>query len=676
MRWSLIVGVVAVSHLGAGQPVGRLAEVQKVHIPIAAARPLESGKPIPIGVAPHRGPLAAGLSSHPIAAVRISGATQPDLFVMAGRFSFPPGLFLYPWRATTLEGVPVFGERIPVRFPATPEPHADCAIFEEASAIHGLFLDRQDLVHALYHREKREFIEQSRLSLRDLPRRPSAFTVLRNPDGALELLFHIGDGVEYRPTDFDWRDPRYVPYDGAGIWRGGLPYLALYAVTRPDLSSGPIGKPRLVSRTTREVLWGNSGLAIINLGPQHRRDIVSGSRFGDLYYYRNAAATGLDLESRRHIVGTDGNALRHPTVGASPTAYPSPQTGLADLIAGGEGALYFYRFTGRFNREGQPVYHAPVPVLEREADLYSGSLASPTQVDWDGDGALDIIAGNSEGFVLFFRNAGSNAAPAFLPGVALRAGGELIHIQPGYKGDIQGPAEARWGYVSANVTDWNGDGLPDILMSDSTAQHRVFLNRGTPGSPKLAPGRTLYLDGLDLHGTWRVRPGVAKLNGRMAYVANDDQDAFHLYWRIDDYNLLDGGKLRLEDGSAIGANYTGAGGTGRTKLELVDWDQDSLTDLLVGTTRAHSVPNPETGLPRAMKPSVATVLFLKNVNTNAAPRFRFPVALAHRGEPISHGAHEITVTAGKLGGGDGPNLVVSREDGRLIFYQREFLSPR
>ena len=160
----------------------------------------------------------------------------------------------------------------------------------------------------------------------------------------------------------------------------------------------------------------------------------------------------------------------------------------------------------------------------------------------------------------------------------------------------------------------------------------------------------------------------------MAYVANDDQDEFHLYWRIDDYNLADGGKLRLEDGSAIGANYLGAGGTGRTKIELVDWDQDGATDLLVGTTRANSVPNPEEGLPHAMKPPVATVLFLKNVNTDAEPRFRFPVALMHRGEPISHGAHEITASAGELGG-DGPNLVVSREDGRLFLYRREFLTP-
>ena len=33
----------------------------------------------------------------------------------------------------------------------------------------------------------------------------------------------------------------------------------------------------------------------------------------------------------------------------------------------------------------------------------------------------------------------------------------------------------------------------------------------------------------------------------MAYVALDDDDQFHLYWRIDDQNLRDGGKLWLDE---------------------------------------------------------------------------------------------------------------------------------
>ncbi len=86
-------------------------------------------------------------------------------------------------------------------------------------------------------------------------------------------------------------------------------------------------------------------------------------------------------------------------------------------------------------------------------------------------------------------------------------------------------------------------------MSDSTSQHTVYLNRGTPTQPVLDFGHPLYFDGLELQGTWRVKPGVAKLDDRNAYVTLDGDDAFHLYWQVDDYNLADGGKLRLDDDS-------------------------------------------------------------------------------------------------------------------------------
>ena len=174
------------------------------------------------------------------------------------------------------------------------------------------------------------------------------------------------------------------------------------------------------------------------------------------------------------------------------------------------------------------------------------------------------------------------------------AGDEKIHVQPGYRLDIQGPGEARWGYTCPTVVDWNGDGKLDILMSDSTARHTVFMNAGSNREPKLAPGRPLYYEGLDMYGTWRVQPGIAKMNGRMAYVALDDEDQFHLYWKVDDYNVVDGGKLRLENGDAIGANFLQGGGSGRLKIILFDWDQDGAMDLIVGTPRHGSVPYPET----------------------------------------------------------------------------------
>lgn len=642
---------------------------------------LESGSRMPVGSRDARGPLAAhAVISHPVGVASVTGADQPDLFVRTGRFGSDLGLFLHPWIATAKDGTPVFGNRIPVKFPIELEVRdgtysTPCSVFQTSDdVVHGVWLDQGSLVHALFDAKTRSFETAGRVRIKGLPRDPESVAVVVNPDGSVEVLLGIGDGVVMRPTDFHHRNPNYRPFDGSGVWRGGFPYVGMYGATLPDLLKGPASPLRLVSRTQREVRNLYAQITPVNLGPGRDRDIITGSHYGGLHYYHNTMSDGLALERRVHVVDATGTAHRHPTVWACPVAYPNPETGMSDLIAGGEGALYYYRFTGEFTDENKPIYDEPQFVLEQNADLYAGTLPVPNVVDWDGDGKKDIVSGNSEGEILFFRNTGTKKTPAFAPGVPLKAGGRKIYIQPGYRDNVQGPDEARWGYACPTVADWNGDDLLDILMNDSTGKHTVYLNRGTPDQPELAEGHPLYFDGLDLHGTWRVKPAVAKIEGRMAYVVLDDQDQFHLYWRIDNHNVEDGGKIHLDDGPAIGANFISAGGTGRLKINLVDWDLDGALDLLVGTPRHGSVPNPKTGLPQSLGLPGSAVLLLRNAGTNKEPAFEFPKLMTFRGDPIFLGQHACGPTVADFGSGAGLDLIVGEEDGRLWFYRREDLS--
>ena len=76
--------------------------------------------------------------------------------------------------------------------------------------------------------------------------------------------------------------------------------------------------------------------------------------------------------------------------------------------------------------------------------MYGGSLVSPTMGDWDGDGTVDVLAGNSEGRVQFFRNVapkGEGGGLALLAGVPVEAGGRPIHVQLFWT--MQGPEEVR-----------------------------------------------------------------------------------------------------------------------------------------------------------------------------------------------------------------------------------------
>ena len=287
------------------------------------------------------------------------------------------------------------------------------------------------------------------------------------------------------------------------------------------------------------------------------------------------------------------------------------------------------------------------------------------------------MVGNSEGFILFFKNLGTDAAPRFLPGERLRAAGRDIHHQARYSGSVQGTGEARWGYVSPTAFDWNEDGLPDLVVGDVTGDYVVYLNRGTPVAPALAAARPLYCDGLDLHGMWRSRPAVGRLGARLALVIPDGDDHLRLYWKLDDYNVADGGKLTLDDGSLISTTYDPAGGTGRCKLDFCDVDRDGRPDLVVGTGRRGAIPNRQTGYPLPVlgQQTLNTPLFLRNVGTDARPVFAHPLPFAHVAHGLVQpgGSHESGVVGTRLGGGPAINFIVGNEAGRLFLLRGQNL---
>ena len=48
----------------------------------------------------------------------------------------------------------------------------------------------------------------------------------------------------------------------------------------------------------------------------------------------------------------------------------------------------------------------------------------------------------------------------------------------GPSGSIQGPCEAKWGYTTFSVADWDGDGDGDIVYNSILAKVGLLLNEG------------------------------------------------------------------------------------------------------------------------------------------------------------------------------------------------------
>jgi hypothetical protein len=639
----------------------------------ASAAPAADLIPLP-SAAPHGlGPISLpGLSHTVLGTASVFRSARPDLFVMTrGRAA---GLYLFPYLRTDADAAPIFSPPRPLRLPFA---DGKGTVFETADGtILGLWLEKNTLHRTTFDRRTLTFTATDEVKLTGLAIGAQSVTAFSAVDGALDLVLEVpGDASPARSpatnhSSVDWR-----PYDAAGISTAAVRYRYLVAARLPAASTASLQAVRTLSPTRRETYWGMMQISPLPLGPDRARGVISGSRLGPFSY---ASSIDASTAARALIVGEDGNALRHPSVGAGPFAYPSMKPGIADFIASGESALYFYRFTGRFSSRGAPIFRDPVPLLQENAELYAGTLPTPSVVDWDGDGVTDLVVGNSEGFILFFKNIGTVAAPRFLPGERLRAGGRDIHHQAGYSGSVQGTGEARWGYVAPNACDWNEDGLPDLVVGDITGNYVVYLNRGTRASPALESARALYCDGLDLHGMWRSRPAVGRVGQRIALVIPDGDDHLHLYWKLDDYNVTDGGKLKLDDGSLISTTYDPAGGTGRCLLDFYDADLDGRLDLVAGTGRRGAIPNRTTGYPLPVlgHRTLNTPLFLRNVGTNENPVFSHPKPFAHvtHGLVQPGGSHESGVVGTRLGGGEKTNFVVANEAGRLFLLRGDNLA--
>jgi hypothetical protein len=131
--------------------------------------------------------------------------------------------------------------------------------------------------------------------------------------------------------------------------------------------------------------------------------------------------------------------------------------GKLDLLVGdgANGCVYFYRNTNP-DTNAAPLLAQGVRLQVGTNDLTVGARATPYVCDWDGDGLQDLLCGEKNGYVWFFKNTNTAQAPVFAPGVKIQAGGADLCLA----GSLGGV-----GRSVVRVFDWDGDGLKDLVCS-------------------------------------------------------------------------------------------------------------------------------------------------------------------------------------------------------------------
>ena len=422
------------------------------------------------------------ISSRMLGTAYVNNTEFPDLFMLGDKWY---GNICHRYILVRYDenGVPVFEQKEPVKLPE--ESFANGTIVQKETNIYLFWTVQGFLKYAKYDNKISAFEKAGSVLLPKMEYPPQQIALEILDDGIVRVVCSCSVKKSSKAPG-NWRQADYFPYDGVGRWRGTFGYAGLYSFEYPKLLEGSPTQPVQVSQKAEEILSSAQSIAPVNYSDK-ADGIISGSTHGGIYFFKQGNEG--KFETRHHIVDRQGNVIRHPTIGAAPVIYPNSKGEYVDIIATGEGGAFFYRFKGEFTPQGQPVYEKPVPLKEKNPILYGGSLITPTIIDWDYDGVLDIVSANSAGFILFFKNVATNLSPSFKSGIYIEANGEPIHIQPGYGEDIQGPGESRWGYVGSNIFDWNNDGLLDILTNDSRGRHTVFMG---VGKGQLASGKPIF----------------------------------------------------------------------------------------------------------------------------------------------------------------------------------------
>jgi len=633
---------------------------------------LESAKPIKAGGEKGLAPLSFALGNCPQGAAFTGKSDYPDLFTLAVTGIKPLGLFWNRYLYEDERGRLVYSQPVIIKHPWGEKlPPVTGRILNVDDETWGVWIESgKRIVIANFKESDLEFQKFLDMPITGEMNPLLGIDVCRLESNKLRIILLCSDGQIYRPATYPGDEQSY--YNGAGSYRGKLPLCGLFSFEIDLKLKKQVSD---IERVTNENNLAISGSSVVKVG--FKGDILNGyiitNSLGVIKYWTSNAKTA------RHVFSEDNQVLYHPTQGAKAIPFFSEGSGQSGFIAGGEGALYYYRFSGKMTNNHEPIYLEPKVILHENGDLYAGTLTVPNVIDWDGDGALDIVAGNSEGRLLFFKNIGKNSLPEFAFPEEMHSAGSPILFRPGYQ-IVQGPLESAWGYLCPTVFDWNSDGLYDIVFSGSRSKFEVMINRGTREKAYLDRPVPIRLDNMELPGTWRVRPAIAHINGKNALVILDVDNALHLYWRVDDFTVEDGGKLKMGDGSTITFhnNKEPLGQTGRAKLQLTDWDNDGELDLIIGTVKRSSFPHPERGLPysRFLKNQIGMqVFFMKNVGTNENISFAEPVQFQINHEDFYLGAHSNAPYACELGNNShGLNLIVGAENGKFYFFERKDLT--
>ena len=178
-----------------------------------------------------------------------------------------------------------------------------------------------------------------------------------------------------------------------------------------------------------------------------KKDLITGERNGTIRIYLNVN-TDEDPQFNGFSYLKINGSNYDCGLNSHPFVVDWNNDGAFDLLVGDDsGKVHYLQNKGGL----VPDFNAPVYLKNGTATLTTGNEASPAVADFNGDGNKDLVVGDYQGRILYFENKGDDEWPVFSGYQTLTAGGSTIDVQY---------------YARIDVYDWNNDGVMDILSGN------------------------------------------------------------------------------------------------------------------------------------------------------------------------------------------------------------------
>lgn len=421
-------------------------------------------------------------------------------------------------------------------------------------------------------------------------------------DGRLDILAGYGDWTEY-----GWDDA----YNEQGEWTNGPLHGYVLLLRNKGTTEHPNYAPaEFVHANGKRVdVFGWPSPNLADFDQDGDLDLLCGEFRDTFTYYQNVGTRKVPQYAEGKKLRTNQAELKMDLQMIVPVAIDWDKDGDIDLICGDEdGRVAFIEHLGKV-KDGLPEFAPPVYFQQEASEVKFGALVTPYGVDWDSDGDVDIVAGNTAGYLGLIENLGVfDGKIRWNRPKLLSASGKPIRIQAGNNGSIQGPCESKWGYTTLSVADWNHDGLHDVILNSIWGKVQWCENIGRTGVPELAEPKPIEVQwsgkppkpswnwwqpvGKELVTQWRTTPAVVDWDsdGLLDLIMLDHQGELAFFQRKqagEELVLLPGKNIfRDENLQPLNLVRGRAGKSGRRKIQVVDWDQDGHLDILMNSENA------------------------------------------------------------------------------------------